>query len=98
MTTLISEIKSPDLLLFDPNNYRFQDTDNFVYAAEERFHEDSVQRRAYQRIRLEDGLQALKSSIMRNGYIPVERIVIRPDTGSASGKYLVIDGNRRLAA
>lgn len=34
---------------------------------------------------------------MRNGYIPVERIVVRPYEHSED-KYLVIEGNRRLAA
>src|SRR5262249_50655913 len=88
---------APEVLLLDPNNYRFHDIDGFVYAAEERFHEDSVQKKAYQRIREEEGLQELKNSIMRNGYIPVERIVVRPYKHSPD-KWVVIEGNRRLAA
>lgn len=98
MTQLIEEIIDPGLLLLDPNNYRFQDTDSFVYAAEDRFHEDSVQKRAYNRIRQDEGILALKNSIIRNGYISVERIVVRPYSFSQSKKWLVIEGNRRLAA
>src|SRR5687768_13567405 len=38
-------------LLLDPNNYRYQDSADFVYADEKRFHEASVQDRAYRRLR-----------------------------------------------
>lgn len=97
MVSLDEAELAPEELLLDPNNYRFQDIEGFVYAAEERFHEDTVQKKAYQRIRQEEGLQELKNSIMRNGYIPVERIVVRPYIHS-SNKWVVIEGNRRLAA
>ena len=36
---------SPEDLLFDPNNFRFQDEKNFIRASEERYHEESVQTR-----------------------------------------------------
>ncbi|HYA42404.1 MAG TPA: ParB N-terminal domain-containing protein [Syntrophobacteraceae bacterium] len=97
MIELVEKQLAPENLLLDPNNYRFQDLEGFVYAVEERFHEDSVQKRATQRIRQEEGLQELKNSIVRNGYIPVERIVVRPYKHS-EGKWVVIEGNRRLAA
>lgn len=84
-------------LLLDPNNYRFQDLADFKYASEERFHEASVQERASQRLRSEENLLALKSSILRNGYVPVERIVVRPYK-TVPGKWVVVEGNRRLAA
>jgi hypothetical protein len=97
MPKLHAEELSAEALLLDPNNYRFQDTDGFIYAADDRFHEESVQRRAFQRIRQDEGLQLLKNSILRNGFVPVERIVVRPYKNS-EGKYVVIDGNRRLTA
>lgn len=97
MIELTERQLAPESLLLDPNNYRFQDLEGFVYAAEERFHEDLVQKKAAQRIRQEEGLQELKNSIARNGYIPVERIVVRPYKHS-DGKWVVIEGNRRLAA
>ena len=89
-------LPSSDLLL-DPNNYRFQDLENYVEAADERFGEESVQKKAYLRLRDEEGVQELKNSIIRNTYVPVERIVVRPYTHSP-GKYVVIEGNRRTAA
>ncbi|MDO9531084.1 MAG: ParB N-terminal domain-containing protein [Deltaproteobacteria bacterium] len=89
---------APEFLLLDPNNYRFQDLEGFVYAAEDRFHEESVQKRAYLRLRQEETLQALKNSILRNGYITVERIVVRPYAHFTDKRWIVIEGNRRLAA
>jgi hypothetical protein len=88
---------APSSLLLDPNNYRFQDLDNYVEAADERFAEESVQKKAYQRLREEEGVQELKNSIIRNTYVPVERIVVRP-YGHGTDKYVVIEGNRRTAA
>lgn len=96
MENLRSVDVSPDDLLFDPNNYRFQDLDDHVPAAESRFHEESVQSKAEMRLRREDGMGALKASVLRNGYVPAERIVVRPYE-HADGKYVVIEGNRRLA-
>lgn len=87
----------PSMLLLDPNNYRFQDLENYVEAADERFAEESVQKKAYQRLREEEGVPELKNSIIRNTYVPVERIVVRP-YGHGTDKYVVIEGNRRTAA
>lgn len=82
-------------LLLDPNNYRFQDELDFAAASEARFSEDTVQERAYQRLR-RGGLTELKSSILTNGYLPFERIVVRPY--GQKGKFVVVEGNRRVAA
>ena len=87
---------SLDALLLDPNNYRFQDDPEFVTAAESRFHEETVQDSAYQRLH-DNGLVQLKKSIVKNGYLPVERVIVRP-YASDTTKYVVIEGNRRVAA
>lgn len=98
MNKLRAEVLSPDKLLLDPNNYRFQDSEGYVSASENRFHENSVQIKAYDRLRREESLIDLKSSIMRNGYVPVERLVVRPYSHSPDEKYIIIEGNRRYAA
>ena len=89
------EVELGDLLL-DPNNYRFQADEDFVRADDARAHEETVQDRAYNRLRRED-LAALKNSILTNGFLPFERLVVRRYT-PAEGKYLVLEGNRRVAA
>lgn len=87
-------------LLLDPNNYRFQDEPKFLFADEKRFHESSVQDRAFVRIRGE-GISDLKSSILTNGFLPFERIVVKPyghKTDDGKQYYVVVEGNRRIAA
>jgi hypothetical protein len=89
------EVPLKDLLL-DPNNYRFQDSPEFVPARDTRFHEDSIQQKAHKRLR-EESLEPLKASILANGFLPVERIVVTPYKHKANS-YLIIEGNRRVAA
>ncbi|MEA2600110.1 MAG: hypothetical protein QOF89_1102 [Acidobacteriota bacterium] len=91
------ETLSHSQLLLDPNNYRYQDGADFVYADEKRFHEASVQDRAFRRLRADEGLGQLKSSFLTNGFIPVERLVVRRYQYAAD-RYVVLEGNRRLAA
>lgn len=97
MPTQTPTSTAPGDLLLDPNNFRFQDSPDFQFAAENRFHEQSVQDATFARLRERENLRDLKRSIMRNGYMPVEQIVTRP-YDSVPGKYLVIEGNRRTAA
>ncbi|WP_104088088.1 hypothetical protein [Cryobacterium sp. N19] len=86
-------------LLLDPNNFRFQDEPDYLAADPARFAEPSVQERAAKRIRGE-GLVELKSSIVSNGFLSVERLVVRKYKELETGGwlYLVLEGNRRLAA
>lgn len=84
-----------DRLLFDPNNFRFQDEEGYVVADESRFSEPTVQDRAYRRLRAE-GILELKNSILANGFLTVERLVVRPF--GREDKFVVVEGNRRLAA
>jgi hypothetical protein len=85
-----------DDLILDPNNYRFQDYADFVRADPVRFHESSVQERTFARLR-DEGLTQLKNSILTNGFLPFERLVVMPYE-HADGKYQVLEGNRRVAA
>jgi ParB-like chromosome segregation protein Spo0J len=90
------EIKLNDLML-DPNNYRLQEYGHRAIN-EEKFHLEQVQRATYQRVR-EEGIRELHDSIIANGFVPIERIVVSPLTAEgASGKFLVVEGNRRVAA
>lgn len=88
---------SPTNLLLDPNNFRFQDSGSFQVVNERRFHEDTVQSSTFRRLVENEKLSELKRSILRNGFIPVERIVVRPYPYS-DDTYVVIEGNRRVAA
>ena len=89
-------VNTRDVLL-DPNNYRFQDQPDYVRVDPARYHEDAVQKKARQRLRGTDGLAQLKASIQKNGFITVERIVVK-SSPDQPGKYVVVEGNRRIAA
>lgn len=96
MVNLAEKLLAYKTLLLDPNNYRFQDSTDFVWADETRFHEKTVPDRAYRRLR-DDGLLQLKNSILTNGLLPVERLVARPYPPNPDLN-VVIEGNRRLAS
>jgi ParB-like nuclease domain len=83
-------------LLLDPNNYRLQEQDSFALIESDRFHLERVQSGTLTRLRRES-IKPLRDSIFSNGFLEIERIVVTPYE-HAEGKYLVIEGNRRIAA
>lgn len=85
-------------LFLDPNNPRYADIMSMNQPVrEERVHEDSVQKKAMERILTDRfDVSQLKESIQTIGFLPVDRLVV---VGlPQQGKYMVIEGNRRLAA
>ena len=93
----------PGQLLLDPNNYRFHDLRGYKEVKiRTRYSETGVQSRAQSL--LEDNptfdLRPLKDSIRTNGYIPIEQIVVVSfaDINNTEPLFLVIEGNRRVAA
>jgi hypothetical protein len=88
-----------DQLLLDPNNYRFFDMEKYAKVSSKRVHEDTVQDKAEELIKLDgkEELRALKESIQVNGYVPIETIVVFPYKYK-NDTYVVIEGNRRVAA
>src|ERR1017187_9065950 len=91
-----AEIKN---LLLDPNNYRFLDNPDYKKRLANRYHDDSVQKATLRM--LEKGhsyqLRDLRNSILTNGYVPLERIIVAP-YAHQPGKFIVVEGNRRVAA
>jgi hypothetical protein len=86
-----------DKLLLDPNNYRFLDRKKFKRKVATRFHEESVQRSTLERLEHSYQLEELKQSILTNGYVPMERIIVVPYKPK-TGYFLVVEGNRRIAS
>ena len=84
-------------LLLDPNNYRFLDRKKFKKKAANRFHEESVQRATLDSLEQSYQLDELKHSIMTNGYVPMERIIVT-NYSPKPGYFLVVEGNRRVAS
>jgi ParB-like chromosome segregation protein Spo0J len=88
-----------DDLLLDPNNYRFLDDPDYKKRLTTRYHDVAVQTATLRLLEKSQSyqLRELRQSILSNGYIPIERIIISR-YHHKKGKYLVIEGNRRVAA
>jgi hypothetical protein len=86
-------------LLLDPNNYRFLDNPDYKKRLANRYHDETVQKATLRM--LEKGhsyqLKDLRNSILANGYVPLERIIVAPYSHK-SRAYVVVEGNRRVAA
>jgi ParB-like nuclease domain len=86
-------------LLLDANNHRFHDLDGWRRVADNRFHEPRIQANTENLLRDNRSfdLAQLKDSINTNGFVPLEQIVIRAYP-TDNTKYIVVEGNRRVAA
>ena len=85
-----------DKIHLDPNNPRFYTEKTTKDIPDRRITNERVQLNASKEIQ-RYGIQELRNSILRNGFLPLDRIVVRPIEGE-KGEYVVVEGNRRLAA
>jgi ParB-like nuclease family protein len=102
LSSLLSPIKLRlnDLLL-DPNNPRFSELGDVLNPIPEgRFADEKVQANTFEKMKdpLFD-VAELRDTIKTIGFLPMDRIVVRPWKGSGSAqKFVVIEGNRRVTA
>ena len=92
---------SPKQLILDPNNYRFHDLSGYKEVSRSRYAEAGVQERALQFLRdtASFNLGALRESIISNGFVPFEQIVVESyQPAGVPPLYVVVEGNRRVAA
>ena len=90
-----------DDLLLDPNNPRFSELgDEINVIPELRFDEEKVKKTTFDKMKDSSfGVGELKDTIKTIGFLPMDRIVVRPWKGkSHKPKYVVIEGNRRITA
>jgi ribosomal protein S12 len=100
MITLRPENVMMTDVIVDPNNPRFFDLEDWGEpVAQEMFANESIQDEALRKLRSRQlgRVEDLKNSIRVNGYIPAEQVVVKPYS-FAEDKYVVIEGNRRVAA
>jgi hypothetical protein len=95
------EVKLEDLLL-DANNPRFAELGQQMDAVPEaRFAEKRVQEQTYDRMKLPRfDVAELRDTIKNLGFLPMDRLVVRrwKQGDEKSPKYVVVEGNRRVAA
>src|SRR5262245_59733810 len=84
-------------LYLDPNNPRFwahRDNKDSREIPESKFTEATTQELTQKRIE-EFGVEELYHSILRNGFLSLDRIVVRVIKGGEDC-YVAVEGNRRL--
>jgi hypothetical protein len=84
-------------LFLDPNNYRFVDHEDYSQVATEQIVSEDVQRRTNGFLLGDstEGVRDILTSLKKNGWLPIDQIQVRE---LSRGKYLVVEGNRRVAA
>jgi len=83
-----------DSIFLDPNNPRFVNI-NWDQIPEERYDEDSIQDGVKQKLISEFSINKLINNMEVNGYLPIDRVVVKE---FKDGKYVVLEGNRRICA
>lgn len=103
----LSEFLSPfkvklETILLDPNNPRFAELGEPAdIVPESRFAEPRVQKDTFEKMKKPNfDVPELRDTIKTLGFLPMDRIVVRKWRGSESdnNKYVVVEGNRRIAA
>lgn len=85
---------SLDMLYLDPNNPRFSES-NTSRVRDENIDNESRQKQILERMEKEFAVDRLTDSIESNGYLPIDRAVVRQ---FKKNKYVVLEGNRRISA
>jgi hypothetical protein len=83
-------------IFLDPNNPRFWTEQNVKEVPDRRVPDDRVQSDTRARID-KHGIEDLYNSILRNGFLLLDRIVVRPIEGHPD-RYVLVEGNRRFRA
>ncbi len=83
-------------IFLDPNNPRFWTEKSIRQTPDKKIPDTRVQERALASIS-RHGISELRGSIVRNGFLPMDRIVVRPITNHKN-KFVIVEGNRRFSA
>jgi hypothetical protein len=81
-------------IFLDPNNPRFWTEQNVRTIPDRRIPDEKIQSDTRSRID-KHGIDDLYNSILRNGFLLLDRIVVRPIEGQ-DDRYVVVEGNRRF--
>lgn len=95
-----SHLQEKDVLFesiyLDPNNPRFWDDRPLREVPDAKITDSNIQHRTKAAID-KFGIEELVRNILRNGFLPLDRIVVRPIAGSQD-TFVVVEGNRRTRA
>jgi hypothetical protein len=83
-------------IYLDPNNPRFVSM-NWEHVSDERIAEESIQKTVIRKLESEFSIDRLIMTMEINGYLPIDRVVLRQISGT-DDSYVVLEGNRRICA
>lgn len=83
-------------IFLDPNNPRFWTETTVRHIPDSKIPDERIQLQTLERIKRHE-VDQLIDSIIRNGFLTIDRIVVRRLLG-VDNQYVVVEGNRRLAA
>lgn len=87
------ELPLSDIFL-DPNNPRFTEAD-WEYVPQIDWDKPDVQESAQRRLVNDFGVEKLRMNMEINGFLPIDRVIVKQ---FEDGKFLVLEGNRRICA
>jgi len=90
------EVNVEDLLL-DPLNPRLSEFEETI-ENEEIIDSQEIQEKIFEKIKEVGDLEHLRDSIAKTGFLPISYIIVRRHFKKGSNKFVVIEGNRRIAA
>lgn len=85
-----------DKIYLDPNNPRFWKDATSGIVPDTKIVDEKNQLKTYDLMQ-EFGIEDLYTNILRNGFLPLDRIVVR-EIKDNPGNYVVVEGNRRVTA
>jgi hypothetical protein len=95
---LVHELHSIDVpleqIFLDPNNPRFVNS-AWIPIADAEIDKADVQEAAQRRLVKNFEVEKLRMNMEVNGYLPIDRVILRE---FAPGKFVVLEGNRRICA
>lgn len=97
-TSLVNELVPVNLPLsaiyLDPNNPRFTGQD-WVYVSDDEIASEAIQDDTRRHLVKDFGVEKLRMNMEVNGFLPIDRVIVRE---FSQGKYVVLEGNRRICA
>lgn len=81
-------------IFLDPNNPRFVNSD-WVSVPDADVDKTDVQEAVQRRLVKDFEVEKLRMNMEVNGYLPIDRVIVRELT---AGKFIVLEGNRRICA
>ncbi|WP_313214272.1 hypothetical protein [Soonwooa sp.] len=93
---LVTQDINIDNIFLDPNNPRFVSM-NWDHISDELITDEKIQKKVIRKLSDEFSIDRLMMNMEINGFLPIDRVVLRPINGDPDN-FVVLEGNRRICA